>query len=208
MDLVVRNSETVKAEIIWVLKCIASGYSNNSCCDLPKIFSAVLTGSNIAKSITVEADKMRYVVNFGLAPVFKSILINSVNEAEAFTSLFNESLNEETQNYEMDILKIYFYDIESMVKVRYLTSIFMGHSTHKYLYQEFSSALTEFGGNKLLQISMDAPKVSLKFLNGIVKDRVANKQHELMFIGSCGLQVIHGAFKTRAESTDWKMKKI
>ena len=168
----------------------------------------MLTDSNIAKSITVEADKMRYVVNFGIAPVFKSILINSVNEAELFTALFNESLNEETQNYEMDILKRYFYDIGSMVKVRYLTSIFMGHSTHEYLYQEFSSALKEFGGNKLLQISMDAPKVNLKFLNGIVKDRVANKQHELRFIGSCGLQVIHGAFKTRAESTDWKMKKI
>ena len=36
LDLVVRNSETVKAEIIWVLKCLASGYSNNSCRDLQK----------------------------------------------------------------------------------------------------------------------------------------------------------------------------
>ena len=70
LDLVVRNSETAKAEIIWVLKCVASGYSNNSCHDLQKIFSAMFTNSNIAKSITVGADKMRYVVNFGIAPVF------------------------------------------------------------------------------------------------------------------------------------------
>ena len=89
-----RNSETVKAEIIWALKCVASGYSNNFCCDLQKIFSAIFTDSNIAKSITVAADKMRYVVNFGVAPVFKSILLDSVKKKQAFVALFDESLNE------------------------------------------------------------------------------------------------------------------
>ena len=118
LDLVVRNSDTVKAEIIWVLKCVASGYSNNSCRALQKIFSGMFTDSNIAKSITVGADKMRYVVNFGIAPVFKSILIDSVKEAAVFVALFDESLNEETQNFEMDILIGYFDDIENMVKVR------------------------------------------------------------------------------------------
>ena len=73
LDLIVRNSETVKAEIIWVLKCVcASGYVNNCFCDLQKIFSAMFTDSNIVKSITVGADKMRCVVNFGIAAVFKS----------------------------------------------------------------------------------------------------------------------------------------
>ena len=54
-------------EIIWVLKCVAGGYSNNSCCDLQKIFNAMFTDSYIAKSITVGVDKMRYVVDFGIA---------------------------------------------------------------------------------------------------------------------------------------------
>ena len=30
LHLVMRNFETVKVEIIWALKCVASGYSNNS----------------------------------------------------------------------------------------------------------------------------------------------------------------------------------
>ena len=55
---------------------------------------------------------------------------------------------------------------------------------------------------------MDGPNVSLKFLNDVAKDSVANKQRELIFIGTCGLHALHGAFKTGAESTDWKMKKI
>ena len=113
-DLVVRKSKTGK-EIIWTLKCVASGYSHNSCRDLQKIFSAMLTDSNITKSITVGADKMRYVVNFGIAPVLKSILIDSVRKAEVFVALFDEGLNHQTQNSEMDILIRYFDDIEKMV---------------------------------------------------------------------------------------------
>ena len=149
----------------------------------------MFTDSNIAKPITVGADKMRYVVNFGIAPVFESSLIDSVKKAEVFIVLFDKSLNEQTQNCEMDILRRYFDDIGSMVKVCYLTSNFMGHSTHTDLYWEFSSALKEFDGNKLLQISMDGPNVNFKFLNDIAKDRVANEQHKLIFIGTCGLHV-------------------
>ena len=55
---------------------------------------------------------------------------------------------------------------------------------------------------------MDGPNVNLKFLNDAAKDRVANEQHELIFVGTCDLHVIHGGFKTDAESTDWKIKKI
>ena len=55
---------------------------------------------------------------------------------------------------------------------------------------------------------MDGPNINLKFLNDAGKDRVTNEQHELIFVGTCGLLVIHGAFKTGAESTDWKIKKI
>ena len=55
---------------------------------------------------------------------------------------------------------------------------------------------------------MGGPNINLKFLNDIAKDRVANEQHELIFIGTCGLHVIHEAFKTGAESIDWKMKKM
>ena len=117
--------------------------------DIPKNFAVIFkiylvytmfTDSNIAKSITFGADKMRYVVNYGIAPVFKSIL----RKAEVFVALFDERLNEQTQNCEIDILVRYFDDIENMVKVRYLKSIFMGHFAHTDLYQEFSSALKEF----------------------------------------------------------------
>ena len=113
---------------------------------------------------------MGYFMNFGIAPVFESSLIDSVKKAEVFVALCDSS-NEQTQNCEMDILRRYFDDIENP-----LSNInFMEHSMHTDLYSEFSSALKEFDGNKLLQISMDGPNVNLKFLNDIAKDGVANE---------------------------------
>ena len=44
----------------------------------------MVTDNNIAKSIAVGADKMRYVVKFGIAPVSKSVLIDSVKKVKVF----------------------------------------------------------------------------------------------------------------------------
>lgn len=49
--------------------------------------------------------------------------------------------------------------------------------------------------------------LNLKFTDEIKQDHIENEQHELIFIGTCGLHTIHGAFKTGAESTHWNIKK-
>ena len=55
---------------------------------------------------------------------------------------------------------------------------------------------------------MDGPNVNLKFLKFIQQDQKENEPHQLINIGSCGLHTIPNAFKTGAEQTDWRMKKI
>ena len=67
-------------------------------------------------------------------------------------------------------------------------------------------ALFKLDTNKMFQVSMDGP-ISLKFLEKLQKDHLENEQHELSNIGRCGLQTIHGVFKTRAESATWNIRK-
>ena len=55
-------SETVKAEIRWLMK---SGYSNNSSANLNNLFSCMFPDSQLTKSFKLGADKMRYSINFG-----------------------------------------------------------------------------------------------------------------------------------------------
>ena len=64
--------------------------------------------SDIAKSFKLGPDKLRYETNFGIAPYFKSCLMSQVKDSEAFVISFDESLNDVTQNCEMDIIIRFF----------------------------------------------------------------------------------------------------
>ena len=92
-NLSVISSETVKAEIRWVLKSVISGYSNNSSANLNNLFSCMFPDSQLAKSFKLGADKMRYSINFGLAPFFKSLLYEDIKKSCCFVACFDESLN-------------------------------------------------------------------------------------------------------------------
>ena len=106
----------------------------------------------------------------------------------------------------MDLIIRYFDSVENRVNVRYWDSTFFEHGTHQYLLIQFENALRGLKPSHMYQISMNGPSVNWKFLSEIQKNRNENKQHELIDIGSCGLHIIHGAFKTGAEKTDWNIK--
>ena len=54
---------------------------------------------------------------------------------------------------------------------------------------------------------MNGPLVNLKFLQELVKYQEELEIVEKMIdIGTCGLHVVHGAFKCGTESTDWNIK--
>ena len=60
--------------------------------------------------------------------------------------------------------------------------------------------------SKIIQVSMDGPSVNWKFYDELVKQRQEMELHQLINIGSCGLHIIHSAFKTGVEKTDWCIK--
>ena len=163
--------------------------------------------SKIAKSFERGATKLKYVINFLIAPYFRDRLYNHLQKSDCFVISFDESLNGYTQNCQMDTLIRYFDHVENRVKVRYLESKFFEHATHEDLFIQFMQALFKLDTNKIIQVSMDGPIVNLKFLEKLQKDRLENEQHELINIGSCGLHTIHSAFKTGAESTSWNIRK-
>ena len=67
------NSDTKKAEIRWVLKCLTSSFSNNSYLKLDDLFCPIIPDSRIAQSFKLGADKIRYAINFGIAPCLRSL---------------------------------------------------------------------------------------------------------------------------------------
>ena len=177
-----------------------SGYFNNSCADVSKIFTCKFPDSKIAKSFELSRTKLKYGINFRIALYFRDILYNHLQKSDCFVISFDKSLNDYAQKFQMDILIRHFDYIENRVKVCYLDSKCFGDATHQDLFIQFMQVLFKLDTNKSFQVSMDGPIVNLKFLKNLQQDCLENEQHELINIRNCGLHIIHGAFNTGAES--------
>ena len=85
--LILRN------EVLWSLKVISSHFSLRSCLGLNDPFKAMFRHSEIAKFFQLSKTKCGYLINYGLAPYFKDVLLKSINSSEFFVLSYDESLN-------------------------------------------------------------------------------------------------------------------
>ena len=138
IDLMLNDSARWKSETIWALKSVCSGYCNNSSSDINKVFSAMFLDSKIAQNFQLGLDKLKYICNFGIAPYFKDVLKEILKKSDLYVICFDESLNDVTQSFQMDVLIRYFDSVDRKVKMRYLDSRFLGHSTHRDLFDQYS----------------------------------------------------------------------
>ena len=86
------------------------------------------------------------------------LLATQVKSANGFVLLFDESLNHQMQQKQLDVLVRYWS--EDTVSTRYLESRFMGHATAEHLYTELEDCCSKLGKRGILQVSMDGPNVN------------------------------------------------
>ena len=140
--------------------------------------------------------------SFGIAPYFRELLLPEIKKASCFVVSFDESYSHELQKEQMDFTVRYFKN--DKVESRYLTSIFLGHTTAKDLKKKFEEATEQLHLKKLIQISADGPNVNWKLLDSIAEDRSSNEQYPILLnVGSCSLHVVHGAFRNGMKQTNW-----
>ena len=69
----------MNAEIRWVLKHVVGGYSDNSVTGSVDLFQSMFPDSKIASILELGKDKLKYVVNYGIAPYFLQLLRDQVS---------------------------------------------------------------------------------------------------------------------------------
>ena len=111
--------------------------------------------------------KLSYLICFGIAPYFKQQLLNELKEAQCFVISFDESLNTELHEEQMDFVVRFFN--KDRVTCRYLTSVFLGH-THADDLKKFEEGIKDLEKKIMLQISMDGPNVNWKLYDSIVEE--------------------------------------
>ena len=84
LDVLVKSSIATKAEIMWALKCVSSGFSNNSCANINSMFKSMFPDSNVASAFSMAPTKVSYVINHGLATHFKQILKDGITKSDCY----------------------------------------------------------------------------------------------------------------------------
>ena len=136
----VTTEDVLFAEIVWVLQTVKNGFSFSSCDGMGDNFRRMFKGNEVAQKFKLGRTKIGYVVNYGLGPYFKELMIESVRNSPVYCFSFDESLCEVTQTCEM-VVMVRFWESESnFARVHYLGSAFFGHSKHNLL-DEFGKSV-------------------------------------------------------------------
>ena len=60
LDVLVKSSIATEAEIMWALKCLSSGFSNNSCANINSIFKSMFPDRILASAFSMAPTKVCY----------------------------------------------------------------------------------------------------------------------------------------------------
>ena len=196
-----------EAEIVWAFNVVYTGQSLHSNDHTAAMFKRMFPDSAIAHSFRMMKDKLSYITNHGLAVYVKEELLKEVNESPCYSISYDESLNQELQKCQMDLIVRYWNVKQCKVSTRYLGSQYLGHAKALDIKENLYEGLKGIvDTNKMCQLAMDGPRVNLKLLEEVKKDRRKEEKDGLFDIGSCSLHIVHGAFKNGAEGTRWSLK--
>ncbi len=203
------KEETMKAEILWCFRTVTTHSSYKSNKMYSDMFRQMFPDSIIAKNFQCGERKTAYIASFGIAPYLRNIMNNRILEEQHYVILFDESMNQKLQEKQLDFhVRIWNGD---SVASRYYASDFLGHARADDLMESFIKITKNLPMKSLEQLSMDGPSVNWKFFQ-TVQDELHRRQDcqgiSLINIGSCGLHIVHNAYKSGIEATGWKMDYI
>ena len=72
------DEEKIYGEILWSIKHVLSGYSENSVKDTITLFHKMFPDSKVSSKMEIGPGKIRYVVNYDITPYFKTILKDEI----------------------------------------------------------------------------------------------------------------------------------
>ena len=207
----ISRGDVLNAEVLWTIKAVMSHYSMNSSLNTGKLFKMMFPDSQIAQKFSCGKTKCSYLITHGLASYFHDRMLAGLKDGDVkYVMSFDESLYRTQQQEQVDVI-IHFWDNEKNKECsRYFDLNFLGHTSAQDLLKSLQSELTTLNLVGLIQLSMDTTSTNWKLLDEMSEDQVNSDPElpELINVGSCGLHIIHGAFKRGAIATGWHIDNL
>ena len=114
----------------------------------------------------------------------------------------------ETKRNEMDCTIRFWNNETGVVCSRYFDSKFLLQPNSKNLFEKLLESTKLLGLSTLLQLLMDGPNVNWDVLKLMYTHQGEMEHPNIISIGNCSLQIIHGALQSGINSQDWEIAKI
>ena len=206
--MVASQASVTAAECRMILRLVKHHDSFRSCLDLGADLKSMFPDSAIAAGFTLSKTKCAYVIKYGIAPWLKENLQNLINEAPFYSVSYDESLNRQLQEQQMDLQVRFWCNKTSQAVTRYYGSEFQMHGDHQTLSENLLKGIAKLSGEKLIQTSMDGPNVNWKILDVLQEKREEDGNSPLEDIGSCSLHVVSGALHSAVVAAGWPVEKV
>lgn len=149
------RDSAAKAELIWLLKCIASDLPAASCDGIADTFSAMFPDVDIS-NFSLSRSKARYLVTDALAPYFRESWLKEARNS-IFTLCYDETTNSAGKK-ELQTAVRYWSPSKSVVMVMHLQTFFIGSAKAEDILEKLVEAMQNAGLplNNLLMLGMYA----------------------------------------------------
>ena len=213
-EVFVISDAVTRAEIRQCLLNVHQHRSLNSAKDDSESLKLMFPDSKIAQGYSQSSTKMANVLSYGLGPLIKDKLNFQVKKCRSFTAYFDESRNRDVKEGQMDLHVRFFDPKTNLITTSYFNSVFFERSKAQDLLNHFKHGFEGMPLDKMIQVSMEGPSVTWSFLSKLEEELVIQLSEQTTAIappgrfelGSCGLHVVHGAFRSGHDEVDWKVQ--
>lgn len=138
LQLFSTRDNTAKAEIVWLLKCIAADFSMSSCDGIRETFSEMFPGA-VPDDFSLGRCKARYMITDALAPYFREQQLKEIRNSH-FTLCYDETTNSGGKK-ELQTTLRYWSEQKSRVVIMHLETFFIGSAKAEDVLLKLNDAL-------------------------------------------------------------------
>lgn len=189
------EDQVTNAEIIQALHHVDNNHSFASASTDTERFQKMFPDSQIAKDYEQGKTKIKYNIQFGIAPFIKEQLMAKI-KGIPYTFKFDETTTTQVKKQYDGYVQFWDTSINEVVNV-YCGSLFVGHCGADALVKHFLHFMRELklDPRLLLGIGMDGPNVNLSFERKLRNHLEQFFDTNFLPIGTCSLHPAHTAFK-------------
>ena len=169
-----------------------SNESFNSADSDSEKYAKMFPDSEIAKRYKQKQNKVRYMIQFGIAPVIQDTILDELR-GQPFCFMFDETTTSQIKK-QYDGYATYHSKHFGRIITTYLGTLFVGKCIADDLLHDLYTMMEKLNLDVeyIISLGMDGPNVNKSFERKLNSD--LEKGKDLMCVGTCSLHAISNAF--------------